>query len=1315
MKSHNLFRAKEFFILLLMLALLPTIFLITPSQAQTLAPGGSGTDAIAIRIVPNPSQYSIGRWYAEQNFGGSPQYMQVDGYDAIRDNRTVYIAATNVVFPACGGISLPPISISKNKTENFSLIKEAEAAIITAPLLCPSAQIYFNIYIITYNEGADTRTNDVFGKILSNWKFNTNLQDVPNTTPTCSVPERDCAVDADCPGGFICDNYTNNPTSPTYRCQSETKCSIDSDCPSGSYCNSSKAALLRNVKRLSALKDIKRGVENYRFTHNRYPTLISGTYLPQAAISTWPSWQNTFLTQIGLSNIYDPINKLGPCAEKEAFTPADVLSGSLTINIATTSEPGFDPKTCWNATTKKYYLEGLANDFQLPADSYAMAYNSDVNGSNYDLCVNMEPIYDFRFHSKRTFSVMTLEGAQTDLSSNNCRTTAVAGFTGSYNNPPSIVAANLVGQPGTQFVGFIKASDPEGNPLSFDITSYGTNYSSGGWSAVPVLQNTSDPNQKKVWAQTAGLPGNYTFNLEVTDSNGLSTSSLMKINIVGPAPVLNVSDIEYDLTADPGQPLNYDLYFEDYDFNSLDLSFALSVAKKDGFWQNLVKGFKILSNNFIIKKVLAQREVGGTLIIAPPSGTGGIIGRPPGAIVPVPICPSLSGNGTISTPWRFSPSMVNCTYNINNGLKAKLFKEAEGKYRFNLSGIISPLNFTKDSNLDYKVTVRSNSGQTVSKDFRIKLKANPPQIDFACNKKASLYENYTCKVNNLNTSNALTEYTFISLPPGLSGNSEGLISGTPLKIGQNNVSVRAQNEYGAKSQTDFELTVESTCGKSLVKYPGGPWNVLGDIKNQGGYYKTVLIGSQCWLADNLNIANYSLPAIAQEHLQINKAGEEEKDNWFKRLIKSAKAQLNIESYAVTQIGKCYNDNDVYCQAEGRLYNWNEAMAADSVPGTKGLCPEGWHVPTDEEYKILEMNVGMCTNDQALQMLNNNLNGVLYDGENRSLLLGGEEGGETLKSLSGGEYTAPIESRSASLSPEIISGKTSESKLLIDEGSRKTGETELINFNNFKDWLQKVLFKAALAQISEGITCGADLDVAVTGWNRGVGMAPKLKVNGDSGFGALLSGWYDQGEANPYKERNGKTYFWTSDSFTNAMAWARGLQSADGIYRGSDDKQNRYSLRCIQNRPCIPPCEANSTCRNTGECSPCSPSCVGVCGGDDGCGGTCPDLCIAPNTCNTSDPPFCQCLPNCAGKNCGPDGCGGSCGTCAPLQVCNSGVCGTAIIGGGSLGGLEINCTPNCVGKNCGSDGCGGSCGTCSALQTCTNGVCVTNLIGGETR
>ena len=119
----------------------------------------------------------------------------------------------------------------------------------------------------------------------------------------------------------------------------------------------------------------------------------------------------------------------------------------------------------------------------------------------------------------------------------------------------------------------------------------------------------------------------------------------------------------------------------------------------------------------------------------------------------------------------------------------------------------------------------------------------------------------------------------------------------------------------------------------------------GDPVSYQGYdYATVLIGEQCWFAENLRNELYlngdSIPANLSD------------EDW-----------VNTSSGAVAVYGEgiseCYGyspDGDVCDEAwslneYGRLYNWH------AVDDARGLCPNGWHVPTDGEWTALTDQLG----------------------------------------------------------------------------------------------------------------------------------------------------------------------------------------------------------------------------------------------------------------------------------------------------------------------------------------------------------------------
>ncbi len=106
----------------------------------------------------------------------------------------------------------------------------------------------------------------------------------------------------------------------------------------------------------------------------------------------------------------------------------------------------------------------------------------------------------------------------------------------------------------------------------------------------------------------------------------------------------------------------------------------------------------------------------------------------------------------------------------------------------------------------------------------------------------------------------------------------------------------------------------------------------------GNTYATVEICGQCWMAENLKTGT-------QMGIDV-----------------SAGAGANTQPDDDVVQKFCFDGNSDYCDAFGGLYQWDEAMGHSTSAGTQGICPDGWHLPTDSEWKTLEMNLGMSSAD-----------------------------------------------------------------------------------------------------------------------------------------------------------------------------------------------------------------------------------------------------------------------------------------------------------------------------------------------------------------
>ncbi|MEO1451864.1 MAG: FISUMP domain-containing protein, partial [Bacteroidota bacterium] len=136
-------------------------------------------------------------------------------------------------------------------------------------------------------------------------------------------------------------------------------------------------------------------------------------------------------------------------------------------------------------------------------------------------------------------------------------------------------------------------------------------------------------------------------------------------------------------------------------------------------------------------------------------------------------------------------------------------------------------------------------------------------------------------------------------------------------------------------------------------------SVWVDIRD-GQTYRTVFIGGKCWFAQNLNFGEKVNEGTGLTDEQL------------------------IEKH-------CHEDSDSLCHKYGGLYTLEEALQGvprypngaaippmDDFP-IQGVCPDGWHIPSDEEWMALERDLGMANFD-TLNTINAYRGGSVDAGE-----------------------------------------------------------------------------------------------------------------------------------------------------------------------------------------------------------------------------------------------------------------------------------------------------------------------------------------------
>jgi uncharacterized protein (TIGR02145 family) len=139
-------------------------------------------------------------------------------------------------------------------------------------------------------------------------------------------------------------------------------------------------------------------------------------------------------------------------------------------------------------------------------------------------------------------------------------------------------------------------------------------------------------------------------------------------------------------------------------------------------------------------------------------------------------------------------------------------------------------------------------------------------------------------------------------------------------------------------------------GLSKTNRAEGEFNCGQEYDYHGHAHATVEIGGRCWFAENLQTTSYrNGDVIPQNHSDAE---------WSKATSGAMAFHVDVPTY-------------------GGLYNWY------AVDDARGLCPSGWHVPTDREWTILTDHLGgealACGHMKATYGWKNGANGTNSSG------------------------------------------------------------------------------------------------------------------------------------------------------------------------------------------------------------------------------------------------------------------------------------------------------------------------------------------------
>lgn len=283
----------------------------------------------------------------------------------------------------------------------------------------------------------------------------------------------------------------------------------------------------------------------------------------------------------------------------------------------------------------------------------------------------------------------------------------------------------------------------------------------------------------------------------------------------------------------------------------------------------------------------------------------GIVGE---KCIPLTVATGNPANGQVSVAYSGH------TFSALSGTEPYTFSVASGSSLpagLSLSSAGS-LTGTPTTYGDYDFFIQVSDAESATNSREFSMTIDPAVLALGSSSPTNGEEGTVYAGHTFSASGGVPSYTFSlasgSLPAGLSLSSAGSLTGTTTAQGSYNFTIKVVDSLLVEDTENFVLVVDPPFCGLVVSYGG---------EN----YSTSRIGNQCWFSKSLNIGSMINSSVNQTNNSV------------------------AEKY-------CYNNSESNCTAYGGLYQWNELMQYVTTDGAQGLCPSGWHIPTDAEWTTL---------------------------------------------------------------------------------------------------------------------------------------------------------------------------------------------------------------------------------------------------------------------------------------------------------------------------------------------------------------------------